>query len=274
MKSDRHIDMGADSRAISPFLDENFYSQMVAQYGVICSRVHDKERQYKGIDVEILARADQAYVDEKVKIDNINNPPSAISFELSSVQGGVRRDGWFIGNAIETTHYLIGGVFSKNTDKRTLEKSDIDYISATMVAKHELKSWLSSFGVTDEYLRTIDADLREHPEKYRVRQDERKTFRVFIGKTDKVWLTYSAWLSESPINLVVPKAVLDTLPRSRRYVVSRNGFVEIGYPITTDILYAKMIWGEETVSSAMERIAALEERMEKVAPSEESDIPY
>lgn len=264
--------MNADSRAISPFLDEHLYGQMGAQYGVICSRVHDIERQYKGIDVEILSRSDQAYIDEKVKIDNINNPPSAISFELSSIQGDRTRAGWFVKEGIETTHYLIGCVFSGNMDKRTLKKDDIDYITATMVSKVEVKKWLSSIGVAEDALISLDADIRKNPVKYGVFKDEKRTFRIKALKTDKVWITFSAWLSEAPINLVVPKTTLDILHRSRRYVVSRNGFVEIGYPLTNDILAARLAWQEDSISNALGRISAIEGRIG--IGQDDGSLPY
>lgn len=272
MTTDRSIDMGADSRAISPFLDANFYGQMSVRHGVVCSRVHDKVRQFKGIDVEILSRADQAYIDEKVKIDNINNPPSAFSFELSSVQRGEIRQGWFLNKSIVTSHYLIGCVFSKNTDKRTLKESDIDYISATMVAKAELCKWLASIGIRYSSLVSLDEDIRKNPLKYRVKIGERRTFRISAFGTDKVWLTYSAWLSEAPINLVVPKTTLDLLPRSRRYVISRNGFVDIGYPLNSDILVSKIISNEIDLSSALERISVLEYKVG--IDNGTKDLPY
>lgn len=276
MISDRSIDMGVDSRAISPFLDEKFYGQMSAQHGVVCSRIHDLERQYKGIDVEILSRNNQAYIDEKVKIDNINNPPSAIAFEISSVQRCAVRTGWFVNGEIVTTHYLIGCVFSPILDKSKLTQDKIDYITATMVSKEELKKWLSSIGVTEDALLKLDKDIRANPTKYRVKTDERRTFRISAFKTDKVWMTYSAWLSEAPINLVVPKSTLDNLPKSRRYVISQDGFHELGYTLSNEILGARLDSAERALAEAFERISQLEGKIasDEVDEKDGSGIPY
>ena len=261
MQTTRRTDMRVDSEAISPFLDFGFYYEMECRYGVQCQRQTSLDMQYRGVDVVIESRRGESYIDEKVKVDNINDPPTAYAFELSSIQRDTVWQGWFVGKDIITTHYLIGCVFSKNADKRTLRREEIDYISASLVLKSDIVNWLVNHGVTNDKLVALDADIRQNPNKYRVYPNQRRTFRIQLKETDKVWLTYSAWLNEAPINLSVPTAILDNLPNSRRYVISKNGFTELGKPLSATVLEAQVKEEREAVSRLYERVMRIETRL-------------
>ena len=46
---------------------------------------------------------------------------------------------------------------------------------------------------------------------------KRKTY-----KHKKFWLTYSAWMHEKPVNLVVPRETLENLPHSKHFMITKD----------------------------------------------------
>ena len=59
------------------------------------------------------------------------------------------------------------------------------------------------------------AELREYD--FVTMQKKRKTY-----PHRKFWLTYSAWMHEKPVNLVVPRDTLEKLPHSKHFIVTKE----------------------------------------------------
>jgi len=259
METKRRYDMAADHDAISPFLDRGFYGELSCNTGISFERNENLELQYRGVDVIVDGKHGTSYIDEKVKLNNINDPPENICFELSSVQNGKFREGWFLRENSLTTHYLIGCVFSRNTDKRTLRLEQIDNITATLVKKDDVWAFLAANGVTRETLVTL---AKTHSTMSSVTNGVGgRIQRISVGKTERVWATCSHWLSENPLNLIVPFSVLNLLPHTKRYVIGRSGYTEVGYPTCDDILSARIINLEG-------RMAEMEERLSQMSDSD------
>lgn len=68
-----------------------------------------------------------------------------------------------------------------------------------------------------EQLKVDAQDLRED-EIGAVGGKNRKKY-----KHSKFWLTYSAWMPEKPVNLVVPRQNLEKLPHTKHIVATKEG---------------------------------------------------
>lgn len=64
-------------------------------------------------------------------------------------------------------------------------------------------------------LKSDAAELRE--DDFMLQSKKRKTY-----PHRKFWLTYSAWMHEKPVNLVVPRDTLENLPHSRHFVITKD----------------------------------------------------
>lgn len=69
--------------------------------------------------------------------------------------------------------------------------------------------------MTMDELKSDAAELRE--DDFMPMQKKRKTY-----PHRKFWLTYSAWMHEKPVNLVVPRDILEKLPHSTHFIVRKN----------------------------------------------------
>jgi len=255
--TERRYDTAADGNAISPFLDRNFYGEMSCNMGITPTRIDDRALQYRGVDVKIEGMRGTSYIDEKVKLNNINNPPPNFCFELSSIQGAKQREGWLTHPESLTTHYLIGCVFSRNTDKKTLTETQVDHITASLISKTDVIVYLASLGLTVDYLRDFAAKFNRTCEI--AGGVNGRIQRISVKDTDAVWMTCSHWLDERPLNIVIPSKTLNLLPHTRRYCISRGGYVEIGYPTSEDVLTARIIEMERRMGEIEERLANLED---------------
>jgi len=259
MATERRYDMAADGNAVSPFLDKNFYGEMSCETGITPTRIKDIALQYRGVDVKIEGKRGTSYIDEKMKLNNINDPPRNISFELSSLQGVNVREGWFTKEDSMTTHYLIGCIFSRNTDKRTLKTEQIDHITVSLISKAELYAYLGKYGITKETLRDFAQKFKRTQDIVSMHIERGRIQHISMREGfDGAWYTFSPWLTEQPLNLVMPFRDLNLLPHTKRYCVSQGGYVEIGYPTSEDVLTARLIEMERRLGDFEERLSKLE----------------
>jgi len=69
--------------------------------------------------------------------------------------------------------------------------------------------------MTMDELKSDAAELRE--DDFMPQAKKRKTY-----PHRKFWLTYSAWMHEKPVNLVVPRDTLEKLPHSRHFMITTD----------------------------------------------------
>ena len=74
--------------------------------------------------------------------------------------------------------------------------------------------------MTMDELKSDAAELRE--DDFIPMQKKRKTYQH-----RKFWLTYSAWMYEKPVNLVVPRDILEKLPHSKHMIVTKEKVVRV-----------------------------------------------
>ena len=202
-KVDQLIEAG-----VSKFLDEHFYSKLKADV----TRWHDKEHQFAGIDVTVKS----VNFDEKLKIrGSLNSVLAYPSFEVSLInRGGHQQDGWFT-QQLSTDYYAYIGVYSYGTDENAIScPNEISACDVLWVKKQDVVDMVEEQMTIDELKEDAD-ELRN--DGYDENDKKRKTY-----PHRRFWLTYSAWMSEKPVNLVTTRATLEKLPHSKHLIVTRE----------------------------------------------------
>ena len=191
---------------LGKFTFDHFWSKLGATERVTC-----KELQIRGVDVQVGTWN----VDEKVKYyesktkgfmqDLLQYP----SFELSFVnQAGQVQTGWFLDPKSLTTHYAFVQPFSKQPNPRLFKMEDLIKVNILLVKKDEM-DWAKHRGVYDDSLKLRD--------DYKFTGERRLRY-----PQEPFWLTYSDF-NEKPVNLVVPRFILKSLPSTREFEIDNNG---------------------------------------------------
>lgn len=195
--------------SVAEFLDDNFYTKLSAE----THRWNDKEHQFAGIDTTI----NTTNFDEKIKIRGcLNTVYGCPSFELSFMNKGNQiQDGWFC-QELSTDYYAFIGVYSYSNDENAISAtSAISACDVLWVKKSDVVDMVEE-NMTIDQMKTDATELRE--DDFDVMQKKRKTY-----PHRKFWLTYSPYLHEKPVNLVVPRETLEKLPHSRHFIVKKSG---------------------------------------------------
>ena len=202
-KTDMLIEAG-----VSQFLDDNFYGKLKAA----THRWKDKEHQFAGIDTTI----NNTNFDEKIKIRGcLNSTYKYPSFEVSLLNRGDEvQDGWFC-QQLSTDYYSFIGVYSYGNDENAVScPNEISACDVLWVKKQDVVDMVEEQMTMDE-LKSDAAELRE--DDFMPQAKKRKTY-----PHRKFWLTYSAWMHEKPVNLVVPRDTLEKLPHSRHFMITTD----------------------------------------------------
>lgn len=205
-KADQLIEAG-----VAKFLDDNFYGKLKAE----TRRWKDKEHQFAGIDTTI----NHTNFDEKIKIRGcLNSTYQYPSFEVSLLnRGNEVQDGWFC-QPLSTDYYAFIGVYSYGNDENAISAtSQISACDVLWVKKQDVVGMVEE-QMTMEQLKSDAEELRE--DDFMPMQKKRRTY-----PHRKFWLTYSSWLAEKPVNLVVPRETLEKLPHSKHMIVTKEKVV-------------------------------------------------
>lgn len=198
---------------ISDYLDRYFYGQISHEKNIPFFRVREKDKQVRGIDV-ILG---SSTIDEKVKFHagTINRVLQYPSLELSFIDRSNRlHDGWFISG--ENTHYALVSIFT-NGKEHVTSIDDLSCLQVLFVSKKDILDLLRHDGIDH-----ISDSVKIRSSKD-VDPDGRSRF-YYNGGYRLVW---SRILPESPVNLVIPRHKMETLPHSKDVLIYR-GLREIG----------------------------------------------
>ena len=202
-KADQMVEAG-----VAEFLDLYFYSKLKADV----ARWSDTQHQFAGVDVTV----NNANFDEKVKVRGcLNKVYGYPSFEVSMLnKNNYVQDGWFT-QALSTDYYAYISVYSYGDDENAISSSSqISACDVLWVKKQDVVSMVEQ-QMTMQQLKADAEELRE--DDFMLAQKKRKTYphRMF-------WLTYSCWLAEKPVNLVVPRDTLENLPHSAHFIVTKQ----------------------------------------------------
>lgn len=201
-EADRKIEAG-----VATFLDKNFYSKFNAP--VI--RWDDTEHQFNGVDLTI----NNTHFDEKVKIRGCLNSVYAYpSFEVQfKNKGNQFQDGWLM-QQLSTDYYTFIGVYSFTNDECSISNdNNISACDVLWVKKSDVLEMIEEQMTTEQ----LKADAQELREDYDLTQERRKRY-----SHRKFWLTYSPYFNEKPVNLVTTRQMLESLPHSKHFIVTRE----------------------------------------------------
>lgn len=230
MESLRNQDMKAEQQ-LGKFMDEYFYSQLVAKDGgkIQVTRMNDRESQLRGIDVCIETNGKKMIIDEKASVYYSNAMIPTFAFEIDSIQKGHDKpvDGWFVNDELLTEYYMLiwpnvkcvkEGKQWIRKDVSMICKDDFTIVEAMLIEKEDLKNAL----IREGYGRNR---LLEYAKRMRTLYsgiEEKREENLF----ENVKIAYSGQLAEKPINLVIKKDLLKSIAKGV-YLVSPDGFATI-----------------------------------------------
>lgn len=186
---------------VGKFLDRYLYHHV--------TRVYDKERQIKGID---LITDKGTKVDEKVKYKNcLNRELKKIGFEISRIcRDGQRHDGWLIDGEQETQVYNIINIWTTDYDEYDIEFDKIYKTVSLVIQKKRLMNYLESLRLTVENIKSIQQKMLE-----------KKITKLNIIE-NQVYFTMSNQYKECPINLVIKRQILLDQVNAKEFITERN----------------------------------------------------
>lgn len=208
----------------SEFLDNHFYSIFANKTTV--TRYDDTYHQFGGIDVSI----GKINFDEKCKCYGcLNQVQQYVGFECSiKNRGGYISDGWFLNDTLSTDYYSIIGLSSTvSTVNELTSETQLSAIDVLWIKKSDVIQYIADNNLTIDQLKQDVQEIRE-------RGDSNKTDIFGHASLDSsgkcrtkyshsnFWLTYSTRMRERPVNLVVPRSVLESLPHSKHFIVHRD----------------------------------------------------
>lgn len=187
---------------VGNWLDKHFYNRTK---NVKVERVKDKTRQCKGIDVLVGSTK----VDEKLKIRGLLNSVIEFpSFEVMRIdRSGNYSEGWFIDSGNETEYYAFLSVFSTASSEDLVKESNITKVVYLLVKKSEVS----------EAIMKSNRKLMDDAEELIYDQTEER-MRYFHS----AWLKISRHLKEAPVNLVVKRSFLKTLPHTKEIEITKE----------------------------------------------------
>ena len=216
--SDSHAE-----RALSDFLDRNFYARMKRYKKWNYQRIVDRRQQLNGIDVHVdIQGGGSLNIDEKASLHYINKDIPTFAFEVSSIQhkGGSTIPGWFVNDQLATNVYCLLWVYASvsqsnrggdwGTDLARLMVSDFTEVECLMVTKKGVVSFLDARGLTRERLCRRGDEIRNRNIIGRSSAflNADGTYRSTVSSRDPFYFYYSTKLAEKPVNIVIRKQCL------------------------------------------------------------------
>lgn len=218
-KSRRYFDMTAADE-LAAFLDSYFYGPLLAEGNFTSfKRIHDRDLQLKGVDVELSTASLTARIDEKAQLYYINKDLPTFAFELQFLHDGQPCTGWFLNETLLTDYYLLIWPKARVARAGSVKKDDFTELDALMVSRKKLHGFLDRNGLSRKVLEAKAALLRPHASD---RKFHEKKIRTGLGG---VYYRVSdpQRYAEAPINLVIGKRHLLSIA-SAHYKITKNGF--------------------------------------------------
>jgi len=194
---------------LSKYLD-NLYKEKNINF----QRVFDLDKQYQGIDVIMLVKSNEYYIDEKAQLHYINKDLPTFTFELSYFKNNNYKKGWlFDENKLTQYYFLITGIFLKKGKIELISPNDIERLKITSVSRKKLIEYLS-LKKLDE-IRLLEYDVKLRKEKAYGKNNISE-----LNPQTEGLIYFTEHLSEKPINLQLKlKFLLETKVAKKFYYV-------------------------------------------------------
>lgn len=129
-----------------------------------------------------------------------------------------QRVGWFLNPVSLTDFYVFINIFGKNLKEMSdIKEKNIDKAVILMVSKRDVLALLEKRCV----------ELENEVEKLVAKKPAYPNEKIRVPLSDEFWLCKSTQLKECPVNLVFRRAVLEALPNSKQFEVTREKITEV-----------------------------------------------
>ncbi len=180
-------------------------------------RVHDKEEQLNGVDVEFIGTDGRVYcVDEKAQLHYLNKSLPTFAFELLSYQKGYDTVGWLCNDKLKTDLYMLIWPYAVQDDYQGITWEQFTKADCLLIQKRKVLKMLASKGLTIERMLSDARSIRASGRKGKIPIPGVKGVYYFAS--------YPRKYQEAPINIVVAKSILKELAQ-RHYVVTHERVV-------------------------------------------------
>jgi hypothetical protein len=203
-----YLDLNQE-QILSKYLD-NIYKEKNINF----QRVFDLDKQYQGIDVIMLVKLNEYYIDEKSQLHYINKDLPTFTFELSYLKNNNYKKGWLFDESKLTQYYfLITGILLKKGKIEFTSPDDIEKLKITSVSRKKLIKYLSLKELDEKRLLEYDVKLRKE------KAYGKNNISELNPKTEGL-IYFTEHLSEKPINLQLRlKFLLETKVAKKFYYV-------------------------------------------------------
>lgn len=208
-------DHSAESQ-LAIFLDKYLYERFPtgSAFSSI-RRVHGKEEQLNGVDVEFIGTDGRVYcVDEKAQLHYLNQNLPTFAFELFSYQKGYDTVGWLCNDKLKTDFYLLIWPCATQDSYEGITWEQFTKADCLLIQKHKILKMLASKGLTVERMLADARRIRVSGQKGKIPIEGIKGIYYFAS--------YPKKYQEAPINIIISKPFLLELAQ-RRYLVSPQG---------------------------------------------------
>lgn len=201
------------------FLKKYFFPYIEKQ-GILQNYIVDKNIQLTGIDIIFHYPNKMINVDIKAQMNRyINNPTPTFCLELEYLKDNIIKQGWLFRSDLATQLYGFIWIDSAICDDKHLIHNfeDINKLTILFVYKSSIISYLESIGFNKTRLDTYISDLKQQKETNGCKQT-----RLING----LKLFQTLYLSEQPVNLVVPISIWNQLACSK-YIITKQNIIAL-----------------------------------------------
>ena len=182
------------------------------------TRITDKQMQYQGIDYQITGKSGRIInIDEKAKYKGaLNQIFKFPSVEMSFTNRlGLVQDGWFASDKTKTDYYAFLAIYTSASEPKDITFDNINKVNMLLVSKKDILDMV----VND--IRHDAKALRDYCD-LQIEANEKDINNRKRYSHGRYWLTYSYFLNEKPVNLVIPRHELEELPRSIQFDITKD----------------------------------------------------
>ena len=178
-------------------------------------RMHDKEEQLSGVDVEFIGTDGRVYcVDEKAQLHYLNQNLPTFAFELLSFQKEYDTVGWLCNDKLKTDFFMLIWPFATQDEYEGITWEQFTKADCLLIQKQRILKMLASKGLTVERMLSDARSIRTSGRKGKIPIDGIKGIYYFAS--------YPRKYQEAPINIVISKSKLRAIAQ-REYYVTPSG---------------------------------------------------